>query len=107
VSKERAQRRAQREQEAAVAAAARAAEAERKARRDARTARFTSWIPKPRKRPGGIIAQRRRTRSTLFVISVVVLNLLTWLGSGDWAVRFLVLALSLLITPIVLLLMTS
>jgi len=43
----------------------------------------------------------------LLVIAVGVVNMLVWLGSGDWAVRFLALALSLLITPIVLILMTS
>jgi len=107
MSKERAQRRAEREREAAVAAAARAAEVERKARRDARMAALTSRLPKTRKRPGGIIAQRRRTRSTLFVISVFVVNLMVWLASGDWAVRFLALAVSLLITPVVLILLTS
>ena len=107
MSKERAQRRAEREAETAAAAAARAAEVERQRRRTARKAALTSWLPKSRKRPGGIIAQRRRTRSTLLVIAVGVVNMLVWLGSGDWAVRFLALALSLLITPIVLILMTS
>jgi Flp pilus assembly protein TadB len=107
MSKQRAQRRTQREQEAAAVAAARAIEVERQRRRTARKAALTSWLPKQRKGPGGIIAQRRRTRATLFVISVIVVNLLVWLASGDWAVRFLALALSLLITPLVLILMTS
>ena len=107
MSKERAQRRAEREREAAVMAAARAAEAERKERREARARALTSWLPRGKPRPTGILAQRRRTQSTLAVVAVVVVNLLVWLGTGDWAVRFLAIALSLLITPIVLLLMTS
>ncbi len=107
MSKERAQRRAEREQEAAAAAAARAAEAERQRRRTARKAALTRWLPKPRKGPGGIIAQRKRTRSTLFVIAVIVVNMLIWLAYPDWAARFLALALSLLITPIILVLMSS
>jgi sRNA-binding protein len=107
MSKERAQRRAEREREAAAAAAARAAEAERKARRDARKRALTRWIPKPRKRADGIIARRHQTRSALVLVSAFAINLLVWLASGDWAVRALALGLSLLITPIVLILLTS
>ena len=107
MSKERAQRRAEREREAEQLAAAKALEAERKRRAEARRHALTRWVPKSRKGPTGIIAQRRRTRSTLLVIAVLVVNMLVWLASGDWAVRFLALALSLLITPIVLILMTS
>jgi hypothetical protein len=107
MSKERAQRRAEREQQEAAAAAARAAVVERQRRRTARRTALTSWLPKPRKGPGGIIAQRRRTRSTLFVIGVIVVNMLVWLAYPDWPARLLALALSLLITPIVLILLTS
>jgi hypothetical protein len=107
MSKERARRRAERERETAAAAAARAVEDERRQRRTARKQALTSWLPKSRGRPGGIIAQRRRTRSALVVVAVITVNLLVWIASGDWAVRFLALALSLLITPIVLILMTS
>ena len=45
--------------------------------------------------------------ATLVVVAVIVVNVLVWLGSGDWSLRFLALALSLLLTPLVLILMTS
>jgi Flp pilus assembly protein TadB len=107
VSKERAQRRAEREAEAAARAAEAQQAAQRQARRDARKRALTRWLPKPRKRADGIIARRHQTRSALAVVAVFVLNVMVWLGSGDWAVRFLALGLSLLITPIVLILLTS
>ena len=107
MSKERAQRRAERERLAALEATARAAEAERKARRDARVAALTRWVPKRRGRPTGVIAARNRTRTRMLVVSVLALNGLVWLASGDWAVRMLALALSVLIAPILLILMTS
>ncbi|GAA4721075.1 hypothetical protein [Nocardioides conyzicola] len=107
MSKERAQRRAEREAETAAAAAARAAEAERKARRDARVSTLTRWLPKRRTTPTGVIAARNRTRTRMLVVSVLVLNVLVWVASGDWAVRMLALALSVLIAPILLILMTN
>ena len=107
MSKERAQRRAEREAEAAARAAEAEEAARRKARSDARRRALTRWIPKPRKRADGIIARRHQTRSALVLVSAFALNVLVWLASGDWAVRSLALGLSLLITPIVLILMTS
>lgn len=107
MSKERARRRAEREREAAVVAAARAAEAERRERRDARVRAVTSRLPQQRSRPSGIIAERRRTQTRLLVAAVVVLNVLVWLASGDWAVRAFALLLSLLLAPLVQILMTK
>jgi len=107
MSKERAQRRAEREAEASARAAEAQEAARRKARRDARTHALTSWIPRPRKRADGIIARRHQTRTALVFVSVFTVNVLVWLASGDWAARFLALGLSLLITPIVLILLTS
>lgn len=98
---ERARRRAEREREAAVVAAARAAEAERRERRDARVRAVTSRLPQRRNRPAGIIAERRRTQTRLLVAAVVVLNVLVWLASDDWAVRALALLLSLFLAPLV------
>lgn len=106
MSKERARRRAEREREAAIVAAAKAAEAERKERRDARVRAMTSWIPKRRRQPTGILAERRRTQTRLVVLVVIVLNVLVWLASGDWAVRALALLLSVLVAPLVLILLT-
>jgi Flp pilus assembly protein TadB len=107
VSKERAQRRAEREREAAVLAAAKAAEAERRERREARRQAVRSRLP--RKRPGqsGVLAERRRTQTRLLVVAVIVLNVLVWLSTGDWAVRIGALALSLLVGPLVHILMTK
>ena len=107
MSKERAKRRAEREREAAIVAAAKAAEAERKERRDARVQAMTGWIPKPRKQPPGILAERRRTQTRLLLLVVVVLNVLVWLASGDWAVRALALLLTLLVAPLVHILLTK
>ncbi|KQW53309.1 hypothetical protein ASC77_03200 [Nocardioides sp. Root1257] len=107
MSKERAQRRAERERLAAIEATARAAEQERRARRDARVATLSRWVPKRRTRPSGVIAARHRTRTRMLVVSVLALNVLVWIASGDWAARFLALALSVLIAPILIILMTS
>ena len=107
MSKERARRRAEREREAAVLAAARAAEAERKERRDARVRAVTSRLPRSRRGPAGIIAERRRTQTRVLVLAVVLLNALVWFATGDWYLRLLALLLTVLIVPIVHLLMTK
>ena len=100
MSKERAQRRAEREREAAVVAAARAAEAERKERREARKRAVTRWLPAKRRGPSGVLADRQRTQTRLLVLIFVMLNLLVWFATGDWAVRVLALALTALIAPL-------
>ena len=107
MSKERAQRRAEREREAAVLAAARAAEAERKERRDARRRALASRLPAKRRGPAGVLAERRRTQTRLLIVALVVLNVLVWLSSADWAVRIGALALTLLLGPLVHILMTK
>lgn len=107
MSKERARRRAEREREAAVVAAARAAEAERKERQAARKRALTKWLPKTRRGPSGVIAERHRRQTRLLVVAVVVINVLVWLASGDWAVRVFALLLSLLLVPVVQILMTK
>jgi Flp pilus assembly protein TadB len=107
VSKERARRRAEREREAAILAAARAADAERKERRDARKRALTSRLPRQRRGPSGVIAERRRRQTSLLIVAVVVVNVLVWLASGDWAVRFFAVLLTLLIAPVVQILMTK
>jgi len=99
MSKERAQRRAEREREAAIVAAARAAEAERKQKRDARVQALSSKLPKRRKRPGGIIAQRRRRQTGVLIAALVFLNMVVWVVSHDWAVRLGVLVVSALAAP--------
>lgn len=104
MSKERARRREERERAAAALATARAAEAERRRRRDARvqtlTRPVTRWLPERRRRPGGILAQRRRRQTGLLVAGLVFLNVVTWLVSADWAVRAGVLMVCLLTAPV-------
>ncbi len=100
MSKERAQRRAEREREAAVLAAARAAEAERRERRDARVRALTSRLPKRRRGPAGILAERRRKQNGALVAVLVALNVLLWVFSDDWALRLAGVVVSLLAAPV-------
>jgi hypothetical protein len=100
VSKERARRRAEREREAAVLAAARAAEAERKERRDARMKTLTTWLPKRRRGPSGILAERRRKQNGALLAVLVAINVLVWIFSDDWALRLAALVVSVLAAPV-------
>jgi hypothetical protein len=100
VSKERAQRRAEREREAAVLAAARAAEAERKARRDARTRALASRLPRRRRGPAGILAERRRKQNGALLAVLIAINVLVWIFSDDWALRLAAVVVSLLAAPV-------
>jgi hypothetical protein len=99
VSKERAQRRAEREREAAVMAAARAAEAERKERREARHRTLTGWLPK-RRRPTGILAERRRKQTGATIAMLLALNVLVWVFLQDWGISLAALVVSLLAAPV-------
>lgn len=103
---ERARKRAEREREAAAAAAVRAAAAEKEARRQQRVARLTGWLPRRRPGQSGTLAARRRKSAGLVLAFVFAVNLLFWLADDRWALRTLVLLLSLLATPIVLHLMS-
>jgi len=100
VSKERARRRAEREREAAVAAAARAAEAERRERRDARVRAVTTRLPSRRRRPAGILAERRRKQNGALVAVLLAINVLVWILSDDWALRLGALVVSILAAPV-------
>ncbi|MCB8958479.1 MAG: hypothetical protein H6529_18635 [Nocardioides sp.] len=100
MSKERARRRAEREREAAVVAAARAAEAERKERRDARVRAVTSRLPTRRRRPGGILAERRRKQNGALLAALVAINVLVWILSDDWALRLAAAIVSILAAPV-------
>jgi hypothetical protein len=103
VSKQRAVRRAERERLSAAQSAARAAEQERERRRTARKKRLTGWLPAPSARPTGILAERRRTRVRILIALVVLVNVLVWLVSPDWAARLGALVVSLLLLPVLLL----
>ena len=101
MSKERARRRAEREQEVAARAAARAAEAERRERRDARKRAITSRLPKPPKRPTGLLAQRRRRQNGALMAGLLAVNVLVWIFFGEWDVRLAAFVVSVLAAPVV------
>ncbi len=100
MSKERARRREAREREAGIVAAARAAEAERRERRDLRKRAVTSRLPRRRSRPPGILAARRRRQVGAIVAMLLALNILVWVFFPDWALRAMVLLVSLLAAPV-------
>lgn len=101
MSKERAKRRAERERLAAVAEAERQAEAERRARAAARRQRWFGWFPRAAPGQSGALARRRREQAGYFIAFVFTVNLLVFFASQDWALRALVLLLSILLGPIV------
>ena len=106
MSRERAQRRAEREREAAIRAAARAAEEERRERRAARrraVRRFTTdRLPRPVPvgRDTGTLAHRRRVRTSLLLVALLLLNVLVWVVRDDWRARLGALVVSLLVAPV-------
>jgi hypothetical protein len=101
VSRERARRRAEREAAAAALAERRAAEAARKARWDARKRALTGWVPRWRKGPAGILAERRRRQTAGTLTLLAGVNVLTFAFSPDWGLRLFVLLASLLCAPVV------
>jgi Flp pilus assembly protein TadB len=105
LSKERARRRAVREHEAALKAAARAAEAERRERKRSRQvaiAKVTGRLPglSPTGKQTGVLARRRRIRTSLLVAFLLAVNVLVWVVRPDWAARLAVLIVSILAAPV-------
>jgi len=106
MAKERAIRRAEREREAAIRAAARAAEAERRERKAARAravkAVTTDKLPrlKPVGRHTGVLARKRRIQSFVLFDLLLVLNIVIWFVSGDWAVRIGAIIVCVLVFPV-------
>ena len=106
MAKERAIRRAEREREAAIRAAARAAEAERRERKAARAravrAVTTDRLPrlKPVGRHTGVLARKRRIQSFVLFDLLLVLNIVIWFVSGDWAVRIGAIIVCVLVFPV-------
>ncbi len=106
MSKERARRRAEREREAAMRQAARASEQERRERlaarkralRRATTDRLRRRTPVGR--PTGVLAQRRRTRTTLLVLALLVANLVVWVVRPDWPARLAAVVVTVLAFPV-------
>jgi hypothetical protein len=101
VSRERARRRAEREAAAAVLAEQRAAAAAKLARSAARRQLLVGWVPKPRKGPAGIIAERKRRELAGTITFLVAVNVLTYAFSPSWGLRAFVLVASLLCAPVV------
>jgi hypothetical protein len=100
MSKERARRREAREREAGIVAAARAAETERRERRQARARAVRSRLPTRHSRQTGVLAQRRRKQAGATVAMLLALNVLVWVFFPDWALRTMVLLVSLLAAPV-------
>ena len=106
MSRERSRRRAARDHESALRASARAAEAERRERRASRSRAVrrvtTDRLPgrTPVGRPTGTLARRRRTHRSLLLAGLVVVNVLVWVLSPDWALRLAALVVSVLAAPV-------
>ena len=106
MSKERARRRAEREREAAIKAAARAAQAERRERRRARSQAVrratTGRLPRltPVGRPTGSLAHRRRVRTSLLLMTLVVVNVVVWVVRPDWRSRLGAFVVTVLVAPV-------
>ncbi len=105
MSKERARRRAVREHEAALKAAARAAEAERRERREARKRAIrkatTGRLPQlSAGKQTGVLARRRRIRTSLLVAFLVAVQVLVWAVRPDWPARLGALVLTILVAPL-------
>ncbi|MEO5873469.1 MAG: hypothetical protein ABIS86_15700 [Streptosporangiaceae bacterium] len=103
MSKERARRRTEREAEAVRLEGARAARAARETRRQRRGARVRSLVPRT-SRPEGPLARRRRLQNRAVLALFLGVQGLAWLFGLSGTARFGVFALSLLITPVVLVL---
>jgi len=106
VSRERAFRRAQREADRARRLAEHQHQQQRAARRQARRRAVGEALPQRVRvaRPLGRLESRRRRRWRIALLVVVVVQAATWVLSDSWWLRFGVLGLSLLFTPVVLVL---
>jgi hypothetical protein len=105
VSKERARRREAREAEAAVRVQARA-EADAKtaqvrARKAAWDARLRRLGLRSAGRQTGPLAQRRRTRTRLVLMALVLAQILVWIVRPDWQARLGALVIALAAIPVI------
>jgi Flp pilus assembly protein TadB len=98
---QRARRREERDRLAAEAAASRQAVAAKQARRESRRTALVGWVPTPAPVESGSLAAKRRQRTGLVLAFVLAVNVLVWLGTGEWAARVLMLLLTVLVAPIV------
>jgi len=102
VSRERARRRAEQEQAKVEAAAERARREERAQRRDTAVGPLRTLLGR-RSGAGaaqGSVARRRRGQNAVIAVLFLIVQVVTWLLSSDWWVRFGVLAVSVLALPV-------
>lgn len=104
MSKERARRRAEREADAVRLESARAAKIAREVKKQRRSARLRAklgpLLPSP-SRPDGPLARRRRVQNRAVFALFLAVQGAAWLIGLSGTARFGVFALSLLITPMV------
>ena len=100
MSKERARRRAEREAEAVRLESARAAKVAREAKRQQRSARLRARLPSL-SRPDGPLARRRRIQNRAVFALFLAVQGAAWLIGLSGTARFAVFVLSVLITPVV------
>jgi hypothetical protein len=103
MSKERQRLRAQREAERKRAAAERARREARTARRRERIARVTRLAPRRpgrTRRPGGIIARRRREQNAIVAVVFLLAQVVAWINLASWTARLAVLVLSAFLVPV-------
>ncbi|MGI8336248.1 hypothetical protein ACRYCC_40425 [Actinomadura scrupuli] len=101
--KERARRRAEREAAAARAAEARAVRLRRAARWRGPLDRLRRLVPVPvrQRRPGGLLARRRRAQNGGVLLVFLAVQCLAWLLCSTWTARLAVLGLSIFLVPVV------
>ncbi|GAB3428032.1 hypothetical protein [Flindersiella endophytica] len=109
MSKERQRRREARAAEVARAAAVRERRETRRRRRRERLAALTAWVPRPvrYRSQQGRLADRRRRRQGLLIAAFLVLQVVVFLLSQSWYLRFGVLVVSALVFPVLSALLTS
>lgn len=102
MSKERQRRREARAAEVARAAAVRERREARRRRRKEVVAALTGWLPRPTRYRShqGRLATRRRRRQGLLIAAFLVLQVVVFLLSGSWYLRFGVLVVSALVFPV-------
>jgi hypothetical protein len=101
VSKERARRRAEREAVAARAEKVRAVRLARAAGRRRLFGRLRGLAPARQRRPGGVLARRRRAQNGGVFLVFLVVQCLAWLLCETWTARLAVFGLSIFLVPVV------
>ena len=102
MSKERARRREAREREAELRRQRQAADAARAARRRTRRAALQRrLVPWTTGRQTGVLAQRRRTRLSLVLAALLLVQVVVWVVRPDWQARLAALVVALLAFPVI------